>query len=258
MAVQKQYVESLEEIVFKHRNKEYGAYLLRKKYRKYVSVSLLIALFVIGSLVAYPVIVAYMAKVKTVVVDKDVTADMMEIAKTDAPPPPPPPPPPDEIVKQTAFKAPIVSNDTVEETMVSQEDLNAKPSNTPPPADEELAPQQEKTQVVEQVEKPTPFTVVEEMPAFPGGEADLYKFISSSIKYPEEAKELGIQGRVFVNFVVETDGSITDVKLIRGIGGGCDEEAIRVVRAMPKWVPGKQRGVPVRVYFNLPIKFTLQ
>ena len=258
MSVQKQYTESLEELVFKNRNKEYGAYLLRKKYSKYVSISLLIAILVIGTLIAYPVIAAYMAKVKTVIVDKDVTADMMEIAKQEAPPPPPPPPPADEIVKQTAFKAPIVSTDTVEETMVSQEDLNAKPSNTPPPTDEELAPQQVKTQVVEQVEKPTPFTVVEEMPGFPGGEAEMYKFITTTIKYPEEAKELGIQGKVFVNFVVEPDGSISEVKLIRGIGGGCDEEAIRVVKAMPRWVPGKQRGVPVRVYFNLPIKFTLQ
>jgi periplasmic protein TonB len=258
MTGQKQYVESLEEMVFKNRNKEYGAYVLRKKYSKYVSISLLIALLLIGSLIAYPVIAAYMAKVKTVIVDKDVTADMMEIAKTEAPPPPPPPPPADEIVKQTAFKAPIVSSDTVEETMVSQEDLNAKPSNAPPPTEEEFAPKEEKKQVVEQVEKPTPFTVVEEMPGFPGGEGEMYKFITTTIKYPEEAKELGIQGKVFVNFVVEPDGSISEVKLIRGIGGGCDEEAIRVVRAMPKWIPGKQRGVPVRVFFNLPIKFTLQ
>ena len=79
MAGQKQYVESLEEMVFKNRNKEYGAYVLRKKYSKYVSISLLIALLVIGSLIAYPVIAAYMAKVKTVVVDKDVSADMMDI-----------------------------------------------------------------------------------------------------------------------------------------------------------------------------------
>lgn len=258
MAVQKQHIESLEELVFKNRNKEYGAYLLRKKYSKYVSISLLIAILVIGTLIAYPVIAAYMAKVKTVVVDKDVTADMMEIAKQEAPPPPPPPPPADEIVKQTAFKAPIVSTDTIEETMVSQEDLNAKPSNTPPPTDEELAPKEEKKQVIEEEIKPTPFTVVEEMPGFPGGEGEMYKFITTTIKYPEEAKELGIQGKVFVNFVVEPDGSISEVKLIRGIGGGCDEEAIRVVKSMPKWIPGKQRGVPVRVYFNLPIKFTLQ
>jgi protein TonB len=72
------------------------------------------------------------------------------------------------------------------------------------------------------------------------------------------AKESGIQGRVFVTFVVEKDGSVTDVRVLRGIGGGCDEEAIRVVQKMPKWKAGKQRGKPVRVQFNLPIKFTLQ
>jgi protein TonB len=78
------------------------------------------------------------------------------------------------------------------------------------------------------------------------------------MKYPEEAKELGVQGKVFVTFVVEVDGSITDVKVLRGIGSGCDDEAVRVVKSMPKWVPGKQRGVPVRVQFNLPINFKLQ
>ena len=78
------------------------------------------------------------------------------------------------------------------------------------------------------------------------------------MKYPEEAKEIGIQGKVYVTFVVEVDGSITDVKVLRGIGSGCDDEAVRVVKSMPKWVPGKQRGVPVRVQFNLPINFKLQ
>ena len=72
------------------------------------------------------------------------------------------------------------------------------------------------------------------------------------------ARESGINGRVFVTFVVETDGRVTDIKVLRGIGGGCDEEAVRVVKNMPKWDPGKQRGKPVRVQFNLPIKFTLQ
>ena len=83
-------------------------------------------------------------------------------------------------------------------------------------------------------------------------------FLGKNIKYPALAKESGIQGRVFINFVVEIDGSITDVKVLRGIGGGCDEEAVRVVESMPKWKPGKQRGKPVRVSYNLPVKFTLQ
>jgi TonB family protein len=101
------------------------------------------------------------------------------------------------------------------------------------------------------------FTVVEEQPVFPGGDEARIKFLQSKFKYPEEAKELGIQGIVYITFVVETDGSITDIKVLRGIGGGCDEEAIRIIKNMPKWIPGKQRGVPVRVQFNLPVKFNL-
>ncbi len=102
------------------------------------------------------------------------------------------------------------------------------------------------------------FYVVESSPEFPGGDANLYKFLADNLKYPVAAREAGISGRVFLTFVVERNGSITDVRVLRGIGGGCDEEAIRVVESMPKWTPGKQRGVPVRVQFNLPIKFTLQ
>lgn len=102
------------------------------------------------------------------------------------------------------------------------------------------------------------FTIVEEQPSFPGGEAALMEFLGKNIAYPPMARESGIQGTVFVTFVVEPDGSVTNVKILRGIGGGCDEEAMRVVRNMPKWKPGKQRGKPVRVQFNLPIRFILQ
>jgi protein TonB len=110
----------------------------------------------------------------------------------------------------------------------------------------------------EPVEEGEIFYVVESMPSFPGGEEKLYEYLALNLVYPVQAREAGIQGRVFLTFVVERDGSITDVKVLRGIGGGCDEEAIRVVKAMPGWIPGKQRSMPVRVQFNLPIKFTLQ
>ncbi len=95
------------------------------------------------------------------------------------------------------------------------------------------------------------------MPAFPGGMDKLMKYLSDNIKYPSQARELGIQGKVFLSFVIEKDGSVTDVTLLRGIGGGCDEEAIRVVKNMPNWIPGKQRNIPVRVRFNLPVNFRL-
>jgi len=102
------------------------------------------------------------------------------------------------------------------------------------------------------------FTIVEADAEYPGGEKARMEFLSKNIRYPTMARESGIQGRVHVTFVVEKDGSVTDVVVTRGIGGGCDEEAVRVVRLMPKWIPGKQRNKPVRVQFNLPIKFTLQ
>jgi protein TonB len=102
------------------------------------------------------------------------------------------------------------------------------------------------------------FTVVESMPEFPGGEGAMMAFIARNIKYPTFAREGGIQGRVFVNFVVEPSGMVSNVRVLRGIGGGCDEEAVRVVESMPKWTPGKQRGKAVRVSFNLPVRFTLQ
>ena len=101
------------------------------------------------------------------------------------------------------------------------------------------------------------FTFVEEYPEFPGGDKALREYILNNIKYPEVARTSGITGTVYVQFVVEKDGSISDVKVVRGIGGGCDEEAVRVVKSMPRWKPGKQRGQPVRVYFTLPIEFKL-
>jgi protein TonB len=101
------------------------------------------------------------------------------------------------------------------------------------------------------------FTFVEQMPQFPGGPEAMLKFISGNINYPEEASEAGIQGAVYVGFVVEKDGVIDEVRVLRGIGGGCDEEAVRVVSAMPNWEPGVQRGKPVRVRFNLPIRYRL-
>jgi len=102
------------------------------------------------------------------------------------------------------------------------------------------------------------FTIVEADAEYPGGEKARMEFLNKNIHYPTMARESGIQGRVYVTFVVEKDGSVTDVQVTRGIGGGCDEEAVRVVKLMPKWIPGKQRNKPVRVQFNLPIRFTLQ
>jgi periplasmic protein TonB len=110
----------------------------------------------------------------------------------------------------------------------------------------------------ENIQEEEIFRVVESMPGFPGGEAAFYAFLRENMVYPELAKAAGISGKVYITFVVEKDGSITDVQLLRGIGGGCDEEALRVVTLMPDWKPGLQRGHPVRVQFILDVKFTLQ
>lgn len=169
--------------------------------------------------------------------------EMVQITQQEQPPEPP--------------KAPEVTTmlDIVDDDVVVEDEINidvearadqAVQSYVPVLTDEEPEP------VAEEI-----FTFVEEYPAFPGGDRALKEYIVNNIKYPEVARQSGITGIVYVQFVVEKDGSISDVKVVRGIGGGCDEEAVRVVKSMPKWKPGKQRGQPVRVYFTLPIEFKL-
>jgi protein TonB len=118
---------------------------------------------------------------------------------------------------------------------------------TPPPPPKQVEEEEEEI-----------FVVVENQPEFPGGEAAMMKFLSENIKYPVIAQENGIQGRVICNFVVERDGSITDVQVVRGVDPSLDKEAVRVIQSMPKWKPGMQRGKPVRVRFTLPVVFRLQ
>ena len=96
------------------------------------------------------------------------------------------------------------------------------------------------------------------MPSFPGGEEALMKYLGTQIKYPVMARENGISGRVYLSFYVDKDGKVKEVKVLRGIGGGCDEEALRVVRAMPDWKPGRQNGRNVAVYYNVPVSFNLK
>jgi len=157
---------------------------------------------------------------------------------------PPPPPPPKAVTQIKIVSNNVKVNDNVDIDV--EANMNTKVADYVPPEQEDSVPEQHI------------FVVVEQMPRFPGGQAALMKYLATHIKYPELAKESGIQGRVFINFVVEPDGHIDHVKVLRGIGGGCDEEAVRVVKSMPKWIPGKQRGKPVRVSFNLPVKFTLE
>ena len=157
-------------------------------------------------------------------------------------------PQPVEVPKQTT-QLEIVQDD------VEVEDIEINAEVDQQEVIEEYVPVEvEEEEVVEQ----EIFQIVEEMPSYPGGEGKLMEYVAKNIKYPQIARETGIQGRVFVGFVVEPDGSVSNVKVLRGIGGGCDEEAMRVVKSMPKWKPGKQRGKAVRVSYMLPVNFKLQ
>jgi len=254
------HVVSLEDMVFAGRNKDYGAYVLRKNYKKHVTAALVISMVLLAGAVAYPLISSYMSKGRSVSEAVSVETEIYSTSKEEVPPPPPPPPPPAaQMAEKLRFVVPKVVDDTLETTLATQDELSTKPNVEVPVINEEIKVEDKNDQVIEiPAPKKEIFTVVEEQPSFPGGEEARMKFFLENMKYPEEAMETGIQGTVFLTFVVEDDGSITDVKILRGIGGGCDAEAIRVVQAMPKWIPGKQRGIPVRVQFNLPIKFTLQ
>ncbi|UTW63462.1 energy transducer TonB [bacterium SCSIO 12741] len=168
--------------------------------------------------------------------------EMIPITQQAPPPPPPPPPPP-----QTTVIEIVEDDEEVEEEIEIDTEM-----------DEETVVEIVEIEEEEVVEEPEIFTIVEEMPSFPGGEAKMYEYLAENMKYPPMAKDAGIQGIVYVTFVVKENGKIDGVKVLRGIGGGCDEEAIRVVKTMPSWKPGKQRGKSVRVQFNMPIRFILR
>jgi protein TonB len=168
--------------------------------------------------------------------------EMVQVTQQEKPPPPPKPPQQTSVIE-------IVEDDVEIEDDIEidvEADQETEVQDYVPV--EEPEEEEEETQI---------FKVVETMPEFPGGNAARIKYLQSNLKYPTMARESGIQGKVFVTFVVERDGSITDVKVLRGIGGGCDEEAVRVIKGMPRWKVGKQRGKPVRVQFNMPIVFKL-
>jgi protein TonB len=161
----------------------------------------------------------------------------------------PPPPPPEQPEVSTEFEVvedeAEIKNELVVNAEVTEETKNIE--ITPVKIEEEE--EEEEVQI---------FTVVENDPEFPGGMEALYKYLRDNIKYPQLARDNNITGKVYVTFVVERDGSIANPRVLKDIGGGCGAEAIRVVKSMPKWTPGKQRGKAVRVQFNLPVSFNLQ
>jgi protein TonB len=176
--------------------------------------------------------------------NKVVVDEILEVPPTEQLPPPPP-----KIEQPQVIEVP--DDKKIEEEI--EINMDAETDITEAKVEIPMAPV-----VVEEKEDPnTIFTVVEETAAPIGGMGAFYEYVGKKIKYPAQAKRMGIEGKVFVEFVIERDGSITDVKAIKGIGAGCDEEAVRILQSAPKWKPGKQRGKPVRQKMVLPISFKL-
>ena len=264
---------SMDDIVFESRNKSYGAYVLRKVYDRHMTRAFIIGTLLFLLAVCSPLIIR---AIKKMIPEKKDELVMKEVTLAEPPPidpkkPPPPPPPkvdPPPIKDQIKFVPPQVKKDeevkeeeppppTVEEikdkeiateTKKGEEGgVDASLVEPPPPVIEEEKPKEEEV-----------FKFVEQMPSFPDGEKALMEYLAKNIKYPSIARENGIEGRVIVGFVVSKTGNIEQVKVIRGIGGGCDEEAAKVIKSMPNWTPGKHNGKAVPVSYTVPVSFKLE
>lgn len=265
------------EMVFEGRNKEYGAYRLRKNAGKrnlYSLITIFIAALAIWggiSLVKFvesrtkSVAQTSVAELSTLNQPKK-KAEVKQQKKVKLEQP-------EKVVERVKssvkFTAPVIKKDNEvkpEDELKTQDELmNTKTAIGALDVKGNDDANGEVLKIKEAVAQPEPkpevekvFDVVEQMPSFPGGPSALMEWLSNNVKYPVVAQENGVQGRVVVSFVVERDGSITDVKVVRGVDPSLDKEASRVVRAMPRWIPGKQNGSAVRVKYNVPVAFRLQ
>ena len=265
------------DLVFEGKNQEYGAYVLRKETGKRNVKALVWVLIAIGIIfaLAYANLAIQNAMKQNAAIETDVELSKLaqkKEAKVER----------KEPVKvemeqkvvekvksSVKFTAPEIKKDDEvkpEDEIKSQDDLsktNTAIGTFDVKGNDEAEGEVLKAKEVVVDEKPKEeetkvFDVVEQMPSFPGGDAELMKFLSTHIKYPVVAEENGIQGRVVVQFVVERDGSITDVRVVRSVDPSLDKEAIRVTKSMPHWIPGKQNGSAVRVKYTLPVTFRLQ
>ncbi len=260
------------DLVFEKRNREYGAFSLREHSAKWHALALLVAVVLFTIICIAPDIIK---KIVPETVEKEVSVRVLSNINMEKPNEkvneivkelPPPPPALRNVIK---FTAPVIKPDEevreVEQPKTQQEVIASKAAigtinfnkgtNDVTAVIPTTVPQQQQ-QVTGQENQP--YTFVEQMPNFPGGLNAMHKFLEKNIHYPEMARINDIQGTVYVQFIVGKDGKIRDAKVLRGIGGGCDEEALRVVMSMPDWIPGRQNGVPVPVYFNIPVTFTLR
>jgi periplasmic protein TonB len=253
------------DIVYDQRNKKYGGYELRRHYNERVLKAMAFIFLGLGILISF----SFINTSKTVVMHGPTTpvtptiVDMhREHPKVEPPkiikPVQPPP-----AVKTAAFTVPKIEpdNKVIDNKMTENKNLtNIQPGLSTHDGDSVLTDPgiikgKGKEPIVTTEVPPTkPFTTVQQMPTFSG---DMSAYIGSHLQYPESARVANIQGRVLIKFVVNEDGAVTDAVVVRGIGGGCDEEALRMVSGMPKWKPGKNNGVAVKVYFTLPINFVL-
>lgn len=265
------------EMVFEGRNKEYGAYRLRKNAGKrnlYSLITIFIAALAIWGGISLVKFVESRTKsvAQTSVAEisalnqpkKKAEVKQQQKVKLEQP---------EKVVERVKssvkFTAPVIKKDDQvkpEDELKTQEELmNTKTAIGALDVKGNDDANGEVLKIKEAVAQPEPkpevekvFDVVEQMPSFPGGPSALMEWLSNNVKYPVVAQENGVQGRVVVSFVVERDGSITDVKVVRGVDPSLDKEASRVVRAMPRWIPGKQNGSAVRVKYNVPVAFRLQ
>ena len=257
---------SRNEAVFAHRNRAYGAYVLRSGYNK--RMTLILAGMVAFAALAFTVSFIIKNLPKEEIKKPRVSEKNFTIAppKDDVPPPPPPPtPPPPPMTETQAFIAPVAEDDYVEDELPSQAELNNTTISTETNEGDDtwgLANTQEEgpalTDVQDQVEAVV--DVAEEDAEFPGGYDKLNAFINATINYPDEALELGVKGRVVVRFVVEKDGRISNASVERPIVEcpACNKEALNIINKMPNWTPAKNAGRPVRLWVRVPIIYDTQ
>ena len=260
---------TLDDIVFEHRNKAYGAYELRTGYTANLNRAFWIG---IGCFMLMLLTNFIFARQKDKnLAETGIIIDLQKIPDEKVPEIEKPKeiePPKEveqvktiaylvpEVVEETQNETPPPTQDAIEVAVISDKTQEGRVSESiseSPPVEAPSAA----VKAVEIVENNLPFTSVEENPSFMGGVKEMYKFLAQNLKYPSAAQRANIQGKVFLKFIVEKDGSITGVETMKGIGFGCDEEAARVVKLMPKWIAGRQNGRNVRVIFTIPVFFKL-
>jgi protein TonB len=248
------------DIVFEGRNKAYGAYDLRKSNTKTTLKALIFGAVVFSVLVATPLIMSLLPDSSSDDESLDTKIVTMKLPpkkeepKKDLPPPPPPPPKVDQVkfVKPVVAKADEVTEEPPKVEEIKEKKIGNENIKGDPDAELTVEPVGNGPEkVVEEVDNNIYSTAgIEVKPDFPGGMAKFYKFVGDNYQTPEGE---GLNGKVYVTFVVEKDGSLTDIKVLRDIGYGTGKEAIRVLKKCPKWSPGEQNGKPVRVLYSLPI-----